>query len=250
MQALGIDVGGSGIKGAPVNVATGELTAERHRIPTPNPSTPHAVTQTIHKIIMHFNWNGPVGVGFPAVIQQGVVRTAANIDDSWIGVNAARLFQQTSGCPTRVLNDADAAAIAEMKFGGGKGRSGVVFVITIGTGIGTAVFTDGTLLPNAELGHLLLKNGKEGEAYASDAIRKAKELTWKKWAKRFNKYLEEIERLFWPELIILGGGASKKDNKFFQYLETRAPVIPAQLLNEAGIIGAAVAATSETNMER
>ncbi|MBN2010678.1 ROK family protein [candidate division KSB1 bacterium] len=241
MEALGIDVGGSGIKGAIINIDAGELMGERYRIPTPDPSTPNAVAETIKQIVHHFNWSGKMGVGFPAAIQHGEVRTAANIDPSWIGVDAVTLLTKKTGCQTRVLNDADAAAIAEMEFGGGRDNKGVVFIITIGTGIGTAVFTNGRLLPNTELGHIFLKNGREAEPYASDAVRKSKNLSWKKWAKRFNKYLNEIERLFWPDLIIIGGGASKKDEKYFSHLVTKAPIVPASLLNEAGIIGAAVA---------
>lgn len=240
MEILGVDIGGSGIKGALVNIKTGELTAARHRIPTPMPATPKSVTETVVKLINHFKWSGPVGCGFPAAISKGRVRTASNIDEKWIGTVASALFSEASGCPTVVLNDADAAGLAEMKFGAGKNNEGVVFVITIGTGLGTTAFSKGHLFPNMELGHLVMDD-VIAEHYASDAVRKNENLSWKKWSKRFNKYLYEIEQLFWPDLIIIGGGASKKQEKFFHYLSSNVELKPAQLLNEAGIIGAALA---------
>jgi len=240
MEVLGVDIGGSGIKGAVVDSKTGELTTTRHRIPTPIPATPNAVTETVVKLVEHFNWSGPVGCGFPAAISKGKVRTASNIDEKWIGAEASQLFSKASGCPVVVLNDADAAGLAEMKFGAGKDHKGVVFVITVGTGLGTAAFSNGYLFPNMELGHLVM-NGIIAEHYASDAVRKNEDLSWKKWSKRFNKYLYEIEQLFWPDLIIIGGGASKKQEKFFHYLNSNVELAPAQLLNEAGIIGAALA---------
>lgn len=240
MDILGVDIGGSGIKAAPVDTDTGELLAGRHRIATPQPATPKAVAKTLARLVRYFDWSGPIGCGFPAVIQHGVARTAANVDRRWIGTNAAKLFTKTTRCPTCVINDADAAGLAEMKFGAGQGRSGVVVMVTVGTGLGTAFFTNGKLLPNTELGHLTLK-GMDAERYASDAARQRLRLSWKKWALRFDKYLLHLEALFWPDLFIIGGGASKRHNKFFQYLTVQADVVPAELLNEAGIVGAALA---------
>ncbi|MFW5443160.1 MAG: polyphosphate--glucose phosphotransferase, partial [Methylococcaceae bacterium] len=206
MQILGVDIGGSGIKGAIVDTETGELVTERHRIETPKPATPEAVAQTLVQLVKHFNWSGPVGCGFPASIQHGVARTAANLSDSFIGTDINKLFSEATNCPCYNLNDADAAGIAEMHFGVGTGQSGVVLLITIGTGLGTAFFSDGVLLPNTELGHLYMANGIKGEHYASDAVRKAEDLGWKNWGRRFNEYLTMMEALFWPDLIILGGG--------------------------------------------
>jgi polyphosphate glucokinase len=241
MEILGIDIGGSGIKGAIVDIENGQLTTERYRIPTPKPATPKAVTNAVVKLVKHFKWLGPIGCGFPAAISGGIVRTASNIHEGWIGTAVSTLFTEATTCPTVVLNDADAAGLAEMTFGAGKNQQGVVFIITVGTGIGTAAFSGGCLLPNMELGHLIL-NEKIAEHYVSDAVRKREELSWKKWSKRFNTYLAEIERLFWPDLIIIGGGVSKREEKFFKYLSSSIKIIPAQLLNEAGIIGAALAA--------
>ena len=239
-EVLGVDIGGSGIKAAVVHTGTGELVSERRRLVTPQPATPEAVAATTAELISGFDWSGPVGIGFPAAVVQGTIRTAANIDRSWIGTDAAALFGKASGCRCFVLNDADAAGVAEMHFGAGRNHTGVVLMITIGTGLGTALFVNCHLLPNTELGHLLLKNMKEAEAYASDAVRKRKNLSWKKWGKRFNRYLKNMEALFWPELIILGGGASKKFDKFSDVLSTNAEIVPAASLNQAGIVGAAV----------
>jgi polyphosphate glucokinase len=243
MEILGIDIGGSGIKAAPVNIKEGKLLDERFRIPTPDSVTPQQVTGIVQKMVTHFKWNGPIGCGFPAAVQHGIVRTASNIDKSWIGTDINELFSQITHCPVKVVNDADAAGLAEMKFGAGKGQKGVIILITIGTGLGTSMFTGGKLLPNTEFGHVLV-NGLIGEHYASDAIRKKENLNWKKWGKRFNKYLQRIEALLWPDLIILGGGASKKFEKFSEYLKVGAKVVPAKLLNHAGIIGAALAINS------
>jgi polyphosphate glucokinase len=240
MEVLGLDVGGSGIKGATVDVVTGKLISERVRIPTPDPSPPHEITEIIHEIVNHFHWSGPVGCGFPAVIHEGKIFTASNIDKKWIGLNARHLFKKKTGCEFLILNDADAAGIAEMEFGAGKNHSGVVFIITVGTGIGTSLFSKRCLVPNTELGHLTLHE-MVAEHYASDAVRKQKELSWKKWSRRFNDYIAEVERLFWPDLIIIGGGVSKKQYKFFHYLESKTKIVAAQLQNDAGIIGAALA---------
>jgi polyphosphate glucokinase len=240
---LGIDIGGSGIKGAPVNVKKGVLAAERYRIPTPQPSTPDAIGDTVAEIASYFDWKGPIGCTFPAVIKKGVIYTAANVDKSWIGVNGRKLLGKKTGCPVLLLNDADAAGIAEMEYGAGRlqKEKGVIFLLTFGTGIGSAVFVNGSLLPNTELGHIEM-NGMEAEHYASDLTRKGENLDWNEWAGRVNEYLDLLEALFSPDLFVLGGGVSKKYQKFLPLLRTQARVVPAQLLNEAGIVGAALAA--------
>ena len=241
MKILGIDVGGSGIKGAPVNTKTGDLLAPRYRIPTPQPSKPKAVARVVAEIADHFEWDGPIGVGFPAPIQRGVALTAANIHKKWVGTNAAKLFTKATGCPVTVLNDADAAGLAEMKFGAGRRHKGVVLLVTIGTGLGTSVFTNGHLVPNTEFGHIEI-GGQDAEQFASDAARKREDLSWEVWGARLNTYLLRMEALLWPDLIILGGGVSKKFTRFRPSLTVRAEVVPAATLNEAGIIGAALAA--------
>lgn len=241
MNVLGIDIGGSGIKGAPVDTTTGDLLAERHRIPTPQPATPQAMAETVAQVAAHFAWKGPVGCGFPAAIRQGVVLTAANIDPSWIGVNADRLIEKATDCPATVGNDADVAGLAEMRLGAGKGNDGVVFVITLGTGIGTGLFYKGVLVPNTELGHIEL-GGKNAERYAADSAREREDLKWDEWARRVDKYLLTMERLFWPDLFIIGGGVSRKHEKFLPLLTVKTKVVPAKLRNEAGIVGAALAA--------
>lgn len=248
-KILGIDIGGSGVKGAIVNTKKGKLKGKRHRIPTPDPATPESVAEVIGQIVEHFNWKGPVGVGFPGVIQQGYARTAANVDKSWIDQNLNELFSKRTGCKVHVVNDADAAGMAEMSFGSGKNFKGVALLVTVGTGLGTVVFTNGNLLPNMEMGHILL-HGDDAEKYASDAARKGENLRWEEWAKRFSEYLKRMEELLWPDMIIIGGGASKKDKKFFQYLETKAKVVPATLLNEAGIIGAALTSKYYNKLEK
>ncbi|MBM76681.1 MAG: polyphosphate glucokinase [Proteobacteria bacterium] len=238
-KALGIDVGGTGIKGAIVNIDKGVLHTERHRIETPQPATPQAVAQTVAQIAEHFQWTGSIGCGFPAAVQQGIVRTAANIDKSWIGADGASLFSEATGQPVFLLNDADAAGMAEMRFGAGKDSQGVVMMITLGTGIGTALFTDGTLLPNTELGHLRLGE-LSCEQYASNAIRKKEDLNWEQWGTRLNEVLCTYHALFWPKKFIIGGGVSKKNHKFFKHLNVPAELVVATQKNEAGIIGAAV----------
>ena len=243
MDVLGIDVGGSGIKGAPVDTETGALLAPRYRIPTPQPSKPRPVAKAVAEVARHFEWQGPIGLGFPAVVRDGVTLTAANVHKRWIGTDAATLFSEATGCPVRVINDADAAGLAEMAFGVGKGRKGVVLIVTVGTGLGTSLFTDGHLLPNAELGHIIVAGG-DAELWASDAVRKRKKLSWKKWAGRLDDYVRRLEQLLWPDLIIIGGGVSKRHEKFVPHLTVQAEVVPAQLLNEAGIVGAALAALS------
>ena len=248
-KILGIDIGGSGVKGAIVNTKKGKLITDRFRIPTPQPAKPESVADVIREITEHFKWNGPVGVGFPGVIQRGIARTAANVDDSWIDKDLNRLFSDTTGCKVHVVNDADAAGMAEAKFGAGRGETGVVLLITVGTGLGTVLFVNGKPVPNLELGHILL-HGDDAELYASDAVRKSEDLDWETWAGRFNEYLLRLEELIWPDKIIIGGGASKKEGKFFPYLTTKAPVVPASLMNEAGIVGAALVSRYYNKMEK
>ncbi|MCZ7528323.1 MAG: ROK family protein [Acidimicrobiia bacterium] len=243
---LGIDVGGSGIKGAPVRLADGTLAAPRHRIRTPRPATPEAVAGTVGELVRHFGWTGPVGCAFPAVVKGGVVRTAANVDDAWVGCDAGSRFAEATGCPVTVVNDADAAGIAEATFGAARHRSGVVVVVTLGTGIGTAVLVDGTLLPNTELGHLTVR-GRDAEGWAAESARDREDLSWKAWAERLDEYFAELERLLWPDLIVVGGGVSKKADRFLPLLHTRADIVPAELRNEAGIVGAAMAAARVTS---
>ncbi|NBE93004.1 ROK family protein [Nonomuraea sp. KC401] len=236
MDVLGIDIGGSGIKGAPVDTEAGKLTEERLRIPTPRPSKPGEVADVVASIVKHFGWSGPVGVTFPGVVVDGVVLTAANVDRSWEGVDAAVLFGGAT-----VLNDADAAGMAEMTFGQGRGRQGTVLVLTFGTGIGSALFTDGRLVRNTEFGHLQVR-GKDAEHRASAQVREDLDLSWKAWAGRVEEYLRYVEMLFTPSLIVIGGGVSKKAGKFLPHITLDTPVVPADLRNEAGIIGAACAA--------
>lgn len=243
MKVLGIDIGGSGIKGAPVDIENGDLVQERHRIPTPQPSEPKAVAEAVAAVVRHFNWDGPVGCTFPAIVQRGVVHSAANVDKSWIGTDGKALLEESTGCPIVLLNDADAAGIAEMAFGAGKGNSGVVMILTLGTGVGSAIFTEGALLPNTELGHLIIR-GKDAELRTSDRAREENEWSWKAWTKRVNEHLAYIEALFSPDLFIIGGGVSKQHDQFFHMLATRAPLVPAAFRNEAGIVGAALAAAS------
>ena len=243
MDILGIDVGGSGIKGALVDIKKGKLISERIRIPTPQPALPKAVNDRIGKLVKKHNYDGPVGVGFPAIVLDGVVRSAANVADEWIGYPGAKAISKATGCQVTLLNDADAAGIAEMRFGAGRKKRGVVIVLTLGTGIGSALFVDGRLVPNTELGHLYLRKSKaDAENYASDRVRAAENLTWEAWAKRLDDYLQHLEFIFSPNLFILGGGVSKRDDKFIPHLTVQAKVVPAQLRNEAGIVGAAMAA--------
>jgi polyphosphate glucokinase len=239
---FGVDIGGSGIKGAPVDLAEGSFRAERLRIPTPQPSTPEAVAEVVAEVVTSFGeagGTGPVGVTFPAVIQHGVARTAANVDKGWIGTDVDALLTARLSRQVHVVNDADAAGYAEARYGAAKGVNGVVLMVTLGTGIGSALIVDGVLVPNTELGHLEI-GGKDAETRASDAVRDAEDLTWEAWAKRLQKYFSTIENLFWPDLIIVGGGVSRKSTKFLPLLTLRTPIVPAGLLNDAGIIGAAL----------
>jgi polyphosphate glucokinase len=244
MEILGIDIGGTGIKGAPVETNTGELTGERYRLSTPIPATPEAVSATVAQVAQHFGWTGAIGCGFPAVIRDGQVLTAANVSKVWIGRNARSLFEDATGCPVTVVNDADAAGFAEMHFGAGRDARGTVLIVTLGTGIGTALFVHGHLVPNTELGHIEMR-GKEAEKLAAASVRDKKHLSWKKWTARLDEYLTCMQRYLWPDLIIVGGGLSKKHEKFLPLLTLETVVVPAQMRNEAGIVGAAMAALSE-----
>jgi polyphosphate glucokinase len=241
MKAFGIDIGGSGIKGATVDLTRGELATERHRIPTPKPSTPEAVAEVIRMLVSHFDWKGPIGCTFPGVVQHGVVGSAANVDRSWVDVNGAALFRRATGCPVTLLNDADAAGLAEMTFGAAKGEPGTVLVLTFGTGIGSALFFEGRLVPNTEFGHLELR-GKDAEKRASEKAREDEDLSWDEWAGRVDEYLHHLEVLFSPDLFVIGGGASNKADRFLPRLTVKARVVPAALRNQAGIVGAALAA--------
>ena len=247
-KILGIDIGGSGVKGAIVDTKKGILLTERYRIPTPQPATPEAVAEVVGKIAQHFKWKGPIGAGFPGVIQQGIARTAANVDKSWIDVDLNKLFSAVTGCKVHVVNDADAAGMAEVKFGAGNGKKGTLLLVTVGTGLGTVIFSNGKLVPNLEMGHILL-HGADAELYATDAARKKEKLDWDTWAKRFNEYLLRMEELVWPDRIIIGGGASKKGDKFFHHFTTKAKVVPAKLMNEAGIVGAAMVSKYYNTLE-
>ncbi|MFI6641536.1 polyphosphate--glucose phosphotransferase [Streptomyces sp. NPDC050504] len=243
MQIFGVDIGGSGIKGAPVDLERGDLAQERHKVLTPRPATPDAVADGVAEVIGHFGWSGPIGITFPGVVTGSTIRTAANVDKSWVDVDAARLLgERVGGLPVTVLNDADAAGVAEMTFGAGRGRKGTVVLLTFGTGIGSALFHDGVLVPNTELGHLEL-HGHEAEKRASTKAKEDEELSWQHWAHRVQKYLAHVEMLFSPELFIVGGGVSRKAEKFLPLIEgVRAELVPAQLQNNAGIVGAAMAA--------
>lgn len=241
VNILGIDIGGSGIKGAPVETEIGELLYPRHRIPTPEMGKPKPMAKVVAAIAQHFDWFEPIGCGFPAVVHDGVVHSAANIHKRWIGTDAASLFAKETCCDVYVLNDADAAGLAEITFGAGRGRKGVVLVVTIGTGLGTALFADGHLVPNLELGHLEI-DCEDAELRASDAARKREDLSWKKWSQRLDRYLIKLEKLLSPDLIILGGGVTKKHEKFLPRLTVKTEIAPALLGNQAGIIGAALAA--------
>jgi polyphosphate glucokinase len=244
MHILGIDVGGSGIKGAPVDTKTGRLIAERVRIKTPKKAEPEPVAEVVAQIAHSFEWKGPIGIGFPSPIKGGVAMMAANISEKWVGTNADELFTKITGCSCTMVNDADAAGMAEIAFGAGRGQVGTVIMVTLGTGIGSAIFYRGRLLPNTEFGHIEIE-GHEAESRASDAARQRDDLSWKKYAKRLNRYLKTMEKLFWPDLFIVGGGISKEHEKFLPLLTIEIPVVPAQLLNEAGIIGAALAAQKD-----
>ena len=241
-QALGVDVGGSGVKGAIVDLDTGQLVGERLRLETPQPATPQAVTQTVAEVVRHFNWTGPLGVTYPGVVVDGVVQTAANVDPAWIGTNAADAYSQAlGGQRVTVLNDADAAGLAEQRYGAGRNRSGVIVLLTFGTGIGSAVIHNGMLLPNTEFGHIEV-DGKEAEHRAASSVKERKEWSYQQWTKEVTKVLVAVENAIWPDLFIAGGGISKKADKWIPLLKNRTPVVAPELLNTAGIVGAALAA--------
>ncbi len=240
MGVLGIDIGGSGIKGAPVDIATGSLLAERFKLETPQPATPQAVAETVRELVDHFSWTGPIGCTFPAIVHHGVTLSAANVDKSWIGAQAQQILSDAVRQPLLLLNDADAAGLAEVTFGAAKGESGIVIVLTLGTGIGSALIADGRLIPNTEFGHLQFKDGV-AEKYCSAKVKEDEGLKWKEFAQRLNEYLNHIELLFSPDLIIIGGGISRKHERFLPDIKLRARVLPAALRNDAGIVGAALA---------
>jgi polyphosphate glucokinase len=240
MNVFGIDIGGSGIKGAPVDTASGELVKERVRIKTPHPATPEAIVETTVKVVEEAGWQGPVGCGFPAVVKDGVLKTAANVDKAAIGFDLGTDLERKLGSKVSVVNDADAAGLAEMRWGAGRDHDGVVLMLTLGTGIGTSLFVDGRLMPNTELGHIEVR-GKDAEHRAADSARKRDDLNWKEYAERLDEYLHTIENLLWPDLIVIGGGISKKSDKYFPHLTTRTKVVRAEMQNNAGIAGAALA---------
>ena len=240
---IGVDVGGSGIKAALVDISTGTATG-RVRLVTPQPATPEAVSETVAEVVGQLGADGPIGCTLPAVVVGGTVRTAAHIDESWIGTHAAAVIGRATGRPCTVLNDADAAGIAEARFGAARGRRGVVVMVTVGTGIGTALLNDGLLVANSELGHLLVNGGKVADAWASDARREEKHLSWDQWAERFNTYLTQLHAVLWPELIVVGGGVAKKADLFIDKLDPGCEVEVAELGNLAGMVGAARAASS------
>jgi polyphosphate glucokinase len=241
MAILGIDIGGSGVKGAPVDTVRGELIAERLRVPTPQPSDVTSVVEAVAEVAAQFDGFDRVGVTFPGVVVDGVTRTAANVDKSWLDAPAASVFSDRLGCPVTVLNDADAAGVAEVSFGAGRGQRGLIMMLTFGTGIGSALFLDGELITNTEFGHLELDGG-DAELRASDRAREVEDLSWEKWAGRVENYLRHVEGLLAPRLFIIGGGVSKKADRFLPLIDIRTPMVPATLLNNAGIIGAAVTA--------
>ena len=243
MHALGIDIGGSGIKAAPVDAATGKLLADRQKVDTPRPALPDAIADVVSKLTAAFDWSGPVGITFPGVVTDGVTRTAANLDPAWLGLDAAALFGRATGKQVRMLNDADAAGVAEMTFGAGAGEPGTVLMLTFGTGIGSALFTRGVLVPNTEFGHVEI-HGEEAEIRASERAKQLHDLSWGKWAGRVGEYLRHMEALLSPDLIIVGGGVSRQSDKWVPRLTgIRARIVPAALLNDAGVVGAAMATT-------
>lgn len=237
---LGVDIGGTGIKGGLVDIRTGKMLTERHRIPTPNPATVEAVAETFKALVDHFSWQGLIGVGFPAIIKAGTAHSASNIDKNWINTDVQELLSTTTGCEVFVLNDADAAGIASMRYGVGQGAQGVTIMLTIGTGIGSAVFSTSQLVPNTELGSLYMSNQKAiVEKKLSNRVRKTNEMSWEEWGKIFNKFLQYLDRLYSPSLVIIGGGGSKRYDKYKNQIKVDFPVKPAILLNQAGTIGAA-----------
>jgi polyphosphate glucokinase len=244
-RGFGIDVGGSGIKGAIVDLDTGQLIGDRVKLLTPQPATPAAVAKTIAEVVNAFGWTGPLGVTYPGVVTHGIVQTAANVDKGWIGTNARDIISaELNGQDVTILNDADAAGLAEERFGAGKDRSGLVILLTFGTGIGSAVIHHGKLIPNTEFGHLEV-GGKEAEERAASSVKEKNEWSYEKWTKQVTKVLVAIENAIWPDLFIAGGGISRKADKWVHLLENRTPVVPAALQNAAGIVGAAMASAED-----
>lgn len=244
-RGFGVDVGGSGVKGGIVDLDTGKLIGDRFKLLTPQPATPEAVAKTVAEVVRHFDWSGPLGVTYPGVVVNGVVQTAANVDKAWIGTNASEIIGAAlGGQQVTVLNDADAAGLAEERYGAGRNESGVVVLLTFGTGIGSAVIHRGVLLPNTEFGHLEV-GGKEAEHRAASSVKERKEWSYARWSEEVTKVLVTIENLIWPDLFIAGGGISRKSEKWIPLLKNRTPVVAAELLNEAGIVGAAMAASAD-----
>lgn len=241
---FGVDIGGTGTKGAVVDLDTGELTTERFRLDTPQPATPDAVADTLAEIVSHHQWNGPFGAAIPSVVKKGIVYTAANIDESWIGIDADKLFEERSGLDVHIINDADAAGLAEARFGAAKGEQGVVLLLTFGTGIGSALLYRGMLVPNSEMGHIEFE-GEDAERLASAKARKRHGQTMEEWAEIVNRYLDRMMTLLSPDLIVFGGGISKRWSKYGHLIKTYAPVVPAAFRNNAGIIGAAISCAEE-----
>jgi polyphosphate glucokinase len=240
VQVLGIDIGGTGIKAAPVDTAKGSLVTERVKVETPRPAQPDAVAAVVAQHVKRFDWTGPVGIAFPGVVVNGVTMTAANLDPAWVGLDTRAVFSKAAGTPVSLINDADAAGLAEMKFGAGAGHQGTVLMLTFGTGIGSALFRDGVLLPNTEFGHIEIR-GRDAEKRASERAKELHDLSWGKWAGRVEEYLRHVEGLTAPDLVIIGGGISRKAEKFLPLLTSlRAPVVPAAMQNDAGIVGAAL----------
>jgi len=239
MKALGIDIGGSAIKGAPVDTKTGKLLAERHRIEVDKDHTPAQIAKVVAAIAAHFKWHGPIGVGFPGVIEGARIWTSANLHPKFVGCDAGKLFGKATGCPVAMINDAAAAALAEMRFGAGRDFMGKTLILTLGTGVGSVLASQGVVVP-LELGHFPWKGGKDAEKYVAASVREEKDLSWEEWGGRLCEYVKVLEELLWPELIIVGGGVSSKHAKFFQYIQPRARLVPARFLNQAGIAGAAM----------
>lgn len=240
MKALGIDIGGSALKGAPVDLTTGRLMEERLRIPTPEPLSPQKMARKVAELAAHFRWRGPIGIGFPGVVVKCErIMTAANMHPKFVGANARRLFSRVTGCRVELINDAAAAALAEMKWGAGRGFMGKALILTLGTGVGSALAYRGVVFP-AELGHFPWKGGRSAEKHVAASVRDDKDLSWEEWGERLTEYIGTLERLLWPELIIVGGGVSAKHEKFFPHVKTRAKLVPARAFNRAGIVGAAL----------
>jgi polyphosphate glucokinase len=243
-SGFGIDIGGSGIKGAPVDLTRGELATERIKVATPQPSTPKAVAEVVASIVEQFGWDGAVGITYPGVVQRGFTRSAANVDRGWLDLDADKLLTDRLQRPVRLVNDADAAGVAEMRFGVGAHRTGLVMLLTFGTGIGAAMFWNGTLIPNCELGHIEI-DGRDAEERAAARVREDKDLSWSEYAERVSTYLNRLHALVWPELFIIGGGVSRKAAKWLHMVKAPCEVVAAELTNDAGIVGAAMFATEQ-----